>query len=121
MSKITILAGDFPVGMGLFTFRNFTLPGDENHYLCETVSVNQISFLNSADDELLLLMDTDNNTKDFIENAREDQRFFMAKLKDGRKFVAATEQKTFSKILKSIEREAGLSVDDLAINTPSAA
>lgn len=117
MSKLTILAGDFPLGAGRFTFRNFTLPGDENHYLCETVAANQITALNNATEEFLLLLDTNDNTKEFIKNSKHDQTFFMAKLKDGRRFVASTDDRTFDKILQAVKRETDIAED----KTPSAA
>jgi 3-methyladenine DNA glycosylase/8-oxoguanine DNA glycosylase len=117
MSKLTVIAGDFPVGAGRFTIRNFTLPGDENHYLCETVAANQVTVLNKATEEFLLLLDTDDKTKEFIEKAGQDQVFFMAKLRDKRRFVAATDRKTFNKIIRAIERETNIPLDI----TPSAA
>ncbi|WP_223668525.1 hypothetical protein [Kangiella shandongensis] len=117
MSKLTILAGDFPVGAGRFTIRNFTLPGDENHYLCETVAANQITALNNATEKLLLLLDISDSTKEFIKNAKRDQTFFMAKLKDGRRFVASTDDRTFNKIVQAVQRETDIPLD----KTPSAA
>ena len=106
MSKLTIIAGDFPVGAGRFTIRNFTLPGDDNHYLCETVSANQVTSLKKSSDDFLLLLDTDEKTKEFIKEAKDDQIFFMVKLKDERRFIAATDDRTFTKIIKAVEKEA---------------
>ncbi|AOE49288.1 hypothetical protein [Kangiella sediminilitoris] len=117
MSKLTILAGDFPVGAGRFTFRNFTLPGDKNHYLCETVSANQITAINPATEKLLMLLDTDEDAKKLFEKTKDDQTFFMVKLKDGRRFVAGTDETTFKKILNVVKREIDTPMDE----APSAA
>lgn len=105
MSKLTILVGDFPAGVGHFTFRHFTLPGDE-HHLCETINIAQVTFLNGATEQLLLLLKTTPETKEFISDADKEQVFFMVKLEDQRKFVAATDEKTFANILRAVERES---------------
>lgn len=109
MSKLTIIAGDFPTGAGRFTIRNFTLPGDENHYLCETVPAQQITYINNASEEFLLLLDTDEATKEYIASASQDQVFFMVKLQDKRRFIASTDHRTYTKILKAVEKEADIS------------
>lgn len=117
MSKLTVIAGDFPTGVGRFTIRNFTLPGDENHYLCETVSAQQVTSISKATEEFLLLLDTDEATKEYIETASRDQVFFMAKLEDKRRFIASTDQRTYIKIIKAVEKEANISPE----LTPTAA
>ncbi|NVK22409.1 MAG: hypothetical protein HWD86_07805 [Kangiellaceae bacterium] len=110
MSKITILAGDFPTGTGHFTFRNFTLPGDDNHYLCETVCASQLEFLNSATKEMVLLLEADKDLEDKIMQPQPGQVMFMARFKDKRRFIGSTDERTYAKIVKSSHKEAGLAI-----------
>ncbi|GAA4357543.1 hypothetical protein [Kangiella marina] len=109
MSKLTIIAGDFPSGVGRFTIRNFTLPGDENHYLCETVSAQQVTFIDEATEEFLLLLDIDEDTKQYVSASGDDIVFFMVKLKDKRRFIASSDQRTYQKVIKAVEKEANIS------------
>lgn len=112
MSKITILAGDFPRGTGHFTFRNFTLPGDDNHYLCETVCVSQIEFINTANPKMALLLNKDPGMAEELQLeleekmkiAEEDEVFFMVRLADQRRFIAETDSETYHKIKLSMEK-----------------
>lgn len=112
MSKVTILAGDFPRGTGYFTFRNFTLPGDQNHYLCETVCVSQIEFINTANPKMALLLNKDPEVaeeiqlelEEKIKIADEHDIIFMVRLSDQRRFIAETDDVTFHKIKKSMKR-----------------
>ncbi|WP_223668524.1 hypothetical protein [Kangiella shandongensis] len=111
MSTVTILAGDFPRGTGHFTFRNFTLPGDEEHYLCETVCITQVEFLNEATPKMALLLNKDPELteeihlelEEKIRIADEDDVFFMVRLADQRRFIAETDQATYDKIKNSLE------------------
>ncbi|MBV34535.1 hypothetical protein [Kangiella spongicola] len=110
MAKITILAGDFPRGTGYFTFRNLTLPGDENHYLCETVSINQIEFINTANPKMALLLNKDKalaeeiqlELEEKIRLADENDVIFMVRLSDERRFIAEADSATFHKIKSSV-------------------
>ena len=112
MSKITILAGDFPRGTGHFTFRNFTLPGDDNHYLCETVCVSQIEFINTANPKMALLLNKDPGMAEELQLeleekmkiAEENEVFFMVRLADQRRFIAETDSETYHKIKLSMEK-----------------
>jgi hypothetical protein len=112
MSKITILAGDFPRGTGHFTFRNFTLPGDNEHYLCETVCVSQIEFINTATPKMALLLNKDPQLAEELQLeleekmriADDDEIFFMIRLADQRRFIAETDCKTYHKIKESIKK-----------------
>ena len=111
MSKVTVLAGDFPRGTGYFTFRNFTLPGDKDHYLCETVCVSQIEFINTANPKMALLLNNDPEVaeeiqlelEEKIKVADEHDVIFMVRLSDQRRFIAETDDTTFHKIKKSMK------------------
>lgn len=111
MSKVTILAGDFPRGTGHFTFRNFTLPGDEEHYLCETVCITQVEFLNEATPKMALLLNKNPELTEEIHLELEEKMriadegdvFFMVRLADQRRFIAETDQTTYEKIKYSLE------------------
>jgi len=112
MSKITILAGDFPRGSAHFTFRNFTLPGDDDHYLCETVCITHVDFLNRATPKMALLLNKDSTLAEEIQIelekkmniANDDEVFFMVRLSDQRRFIAETDSKTYNKIEKALEQ-----------------
>lgn len=112
MSKITILAGDFPRGSGHFTFRNFTLPGDDDHYLCETVCITNVEFLNTASPKMALLLNKDSALAEEIQIelekkmkiADDDDVFFMVRLADQRRFIAETDSKTYEKIEKALNQ-----------------
>ncbi|WP_345291777.1 hypothetical protein [Kangiella marina] len=114
MSKVNILAGDFPRGTGYFTFRNFTLPGDQDHYLCETVSVTQIEFINTANPKMALLLNKDPALAEELQLELEEKMkladdheiFFMVRLADQRRFIAETDDVTFHKIKKSMKESA---------------
>ncbi|AOE49289.1 hypothetical protein [Kangiella sediminilitoris] len=113
MSKVTIIAGDFPRGTGHFTFRNFTLPGDEDHYLCETVCVTQVEFINLANPKMALLLNKDPELSEEIQLeleqklriADENDVIFMIRLSDQRRFIAETDQNTYKKIQNSIDNK----------------
>lgn len=110
MSKIIVLAGDFPRGTGHFTFRNFTLPGDDEHYLCETVSVSHIEFINIATPKMAMLLNKDPALAEEIKLelekkiriADEDDVFFMVRFADQRRFIGETDDSTYRKIEKSL-------------------
>lgn len=111
MSKFSVIAGSFPTGAGRFTIRNFTLPGDENHYLCETVPAHQINFLSDRQSHYQSLLEAENISKEQFQNIDKDQIIFMAKLKDGRHFLATAEHTTFNKILRALERHADVALE----------
>ncbi|MBD3653099.1 hypothetical protein [Kangiella sp.] len=98
MSKITILAGDFPSGNGHFSFRNFTLPGDSNHYLCETVNINQLESFNRINKEMVSMLGVGERTMRMLDDLTQDQVLFMARLKDKRRFVGLADKRTFDKM-----------------------
>ncbi|GAA0203871.1 hypothetical protein GCM10009123_08950 [Kangiella japonica] len=111
MSKFTVIAGSFPTGTGRFTIRNFTLPGDENHYLCETVPAQQIDFLSNHQSHYQSLLDINDTSKELLESTSKGKVIFLAKLKDGRSFVAMADHTTFNKILKALERETDVELE----------
>ncbi len=98
MSKITILAGDFPSGNGHFSFRNFTLPGDSNHYLCETVNINQLESFNKINRDMVTMLGVSERTERMLDDLTQDQVLFMARLKDKRRFVGLADKRTFDKM-----------------------
>lgn len=112
MSKIKVLAGDFPRGTGHFTFRNFSLPGDNDHYLCETVCVSQVEFINTATPKMALLLNKDKSLTEEIQLELEEKLriadnneiFFMVRLADQRRFIAETDVHTYQKIKNSVEK-----------------
>lgn len=110
MSKITILAGDFPRGTGYFTFRNLTLPGDDDHYLCETVNISQVEFINTANPKMALLLNKDKaiveeiqlELEEKLRIADENDIIFMVRLSDARRFIAETDSITYHKIKNAV-------------------
>lgn len=124
MSKITVLAGDFPRGTGHFTFRNFTLPGDENHYLCETVCITHVEFLNTATPKMALLLNKDTALTEEIQLELEEKMkaadksdiFFMVRLSDQRRFIAETDSKTYIKIENALKQSEEVSQPYFAEN-----
>lgn len=106
MSKITILAGDFPSGDGHFSFRNFTLPGDSNHYLCETVCISQLESFNRINKELVTMFGVNQQTEQVLDKLTQEQVLFMVRLKDKRRFVGFTDKRTFDKMNQARRIEA---------------
>lgn len=98
MSKIVILAGDFPSGNGHFSFRNFTLPGDSDHYLCETVNINQLESFNKINRDMVTMLGVSERTERMLDDLTQDQVLFMARLKDKRRFVGLADKRTFDKM-----------------------
>lgn len=101
MSKITILAGDFPSGNGHFSFRNFTLPGDSNHYLCETVNINQLESFNKINKQMVTMLGVSERTERMLDDLTQDHVLFMARLHDKRRFVGLTDRRTFDKMTQA--------------------
>lgn len=110
MPKITVLSGDFPTGVGHFTIRNFTLPGDNEHYLCETICASELEFLNHTNREMALLIENDPELERGIIDPPEGQILFLARFKDKRRFIALTDFRTYKKIVNVSHKEAGLVV-----------
>ncbi|MBD3668712.1 MAG: hypothetical protein HUJ16_12155 [Kangiella sp.] len=119
MSKITILAGDFPSGNGHFSFRNFTLPGDSNHYLCETVNINQLESFNRVNRQMVTMLGVGERTERMLEDLTQDHVLFMARLNDKRRFVGLTDSRTFDKMIQARRIEGNKS--EALTKAPSAA
>ena len=111
MSKFSVIAGSFPTGAGRFTIRNFTLPGDDNHYLCETVSAQQIDLISNRQSHYQPILDAEANTEALPKQSDKNQAIFLARLKDGISFVAASDHATFHKILKALEQQTDVALE----------
>jgi len=100
MSKFTILAGDFPSGKAHFSFRSLTLPGDINHYLCETVNIGQLESLNKINKSMANMLEINEGSLQLLDNLAQDQVLFIARLKDKRRFLGLSDKKTFDKMTR---------------------
>ena len=101
MSLITIYAGDFPTGLGHFTFRSFTLPSDESRGICCTYNVSELDLVHQATKEMAMLLDDNVKIGEAIDSHKADEVMFMARFKEGKRFIGMTNKVTFDKIVKA--------------------
>jgi len=112
MAKIKIHAGDFPKGEGQFMFGAFTLKTADNPFWGEGISANQLEQVEIASEESIkklggaigwglvggALLGPVGLLAGLLLGGKKKQVCFVAKLKDGRKFLASTDSQTFIKI-----------------------
>lgn len=112
MAKITVHAGDWPKGYGQFTFGSFALPKKGGWGGFEGVASSALAEVELASEESVkrlggtvgwgavggVLLGPVGLLAGLLAGGRGTSVTFIAKFKDGRKLLASTDSKTFTKI-----------------------
>lgn len=116
MAKIDVHAGDFLKQAGTYSFNTLTLKTKEHPYVGERIDVSQIETLDVATEESVkklggavgwgaaggLLLGPVGLLAGLLAGGNKKNVTFVAKLYDGRKLLATTDSKTFTKIQASL-------------------
>lgn len=116
MAKLTVHAGDFICGNGQFSLDTLYLRVAEHSSVAEGIpshqlkfvevvsaeSINKIGRLIGWDDAAGSVIGPDGLLAGLSLGGRKNQITFAAKLKDGRKFLATTDNGTFTKLQAAV-------------------
>lgn len=117
MGKIKVHAGDFQKsGNNSFGFGSFTLFTDTHPFMGETISAKQLESVEIASEASVkkiggtvgwgvaggVLLGPVGLLAGLLAGGRKKEVTFVAKFKDGRKLLASTDQKTYTKIQAAI-------------------
>jgi hypothetical protein len=116
MAKVKVHAGDFIVGNGSFSFNSFTLKTKDHDFLGETIPANELDVLDIATEENVkrvggtigwsvagaAFLGPVGLLAGLLLGGKKKQVTFVAKFKDGRKLLASTDSKTFTKLQAAI-------------------
>lgn len=117
MGKITVHAGDFEKnGNNSFGFGIFTLFTKEHPFMGENISASQLEAIDIASEENVkkiggtagwglvggVLLGPVGLLAGLLAGGRKKDVTFIAKFKDGRKLLATTNQKTYTKIQAAV-------------------
>ncbi|BEH14276.1 hypothetical protein [Marinobacter shengliensis] len=116
MSSIKVHAGDFLKQSGNYNFNTLTLKTEEHPYIGESIDVSQIETLDVATEENVkklggavgwgaaggLLLGSVGLLAGLLAGGNKKNVTFVAKFYDGRKLLATTDSKTFTKIQASL-------------------
>jgi hypothetical protein len=112
MSKIRVLAGDFLVGDGTYGFGSLNLKTEAHSFIGETLPISDIDSIDSATEENIkklggtvgwgaagaLLLGPAGLLAGLLLGGKKKEITFIAKFSDGRKLMASTDPKTFTKL-----------------------
>jgi len=110
MSEIKVLAGDFLISNGTFSFGTIVLKTSKHSFVGEKISSKELEIIQIASEESIELIggcmelgETEANLfgSDGIlakHEVSEKEIIFVAKFKDGRKFLGITDPSTFKKM-----------------------
>ena len=114
MVKIEIHAGDFPKGVASFMAPQLILPSGPGRLMGESIKLNELEDVQIATPDNIGLIGGDDGwpqrTDDVLRFAeglsasRKREVVFVARFKDGRKFLATTKGKTYEKLLVDWEK-----------------
>ena len=115
MGKVKVHAGDFINGgtPGSFTFGNFTLCTEQKRWMGESISANQLESVELATEESVkrlggtvgwgglggVLLGPVGLLAGLFLGGRGKDVTFVAQFKDGRRLLATTDSKTYTKML----------------------
>lgn len=116
MAKITVHAGDFLKGDASFGFNCFTLKTPEHKYVGEAIVASQLESVEVASEENVkklggtvgwgaagaLLLGPAGLLAGLLLGGKKKEVTFIAKFKDGRKFLGTTDSSTYTKIVAAV-------------------
>jgi hypothetical protein len=116
MATIKVLAGDFLKGDGQLSFGSLTLKTKEHSFIGETIPVTNLETVEIATEESVkklegtigwgavggLLLGPVGLLAGLLAGGRKKEVTFVAKFKDGRKLLASTDSKTFTKLQAAV-------------------
>jgi hypothetical protein len=116
MAAIKVHAGDFLKGDSSFTFGVLMLRTKEHSYAGETIPLNQLEHLEIASEESVkniggaigwgaiggLALGPAGLLAGLLLGGKKNEVTFIAKLKDGRRLLATTDSKTYTKLKAAI-------------------
>ena len=112
MPKITVHAGDFLKSKGMYTFGSLVLKNEENRFSGEAIPASDLESIDIATEESVkkiggtagwgvagaVLLGPVGLLAGILLGGKKKEVTFVAKFKDGRKFMGTTDNKTFTKL-----------------------
>lgn len=116
MAKIKVHAGDFLEGDGQYSFGSFSLRTKEHRILGETIPTTELETVEIATEESVkklggtigwgaagaLILGPAGLLAGLLLGGKKKEVTFIAKFKDGRKLLASTDSKTFTKLQAAV-------------------
>ena len=116
MAKLTVHAGDFLEGASQVTFGAFALRTEERSYLGETILFSELAEVEIASEEAVkrvggtlgwglagaVVLGPIGLLAGLLMGGKKKEVTFVAKFKDGRKLLATTDSKSYTKILAAV-------------------
>ncbi len=116
MAKVKVHAGDFLEGDGQFSFGSLVLKTKEHSFLGETIPITELDVVDVATEENVkklggtvgwgaagaLILGPVGLLAGLLLGGKKKQVTFVAKFKDGRKLLASTDSKTFTKLQAAV-------------------
>lgn len=116
MAKIKVHAGDFLKGDGQLSFGSLILKTKEHSFIGETIPVTNLEAVEIATEESVkklggtigwgtvgwLLLGPVGLLAGLLAGGRKKEVTFVAKFKDGRKLLASTDSKTYTKLQAAV-------------------
>jgi hypothetical protein len=116
MTKITVHAGDFLQGEGQFVFGIMTLKTKKHSWSGEQIPINELEVVEVASEENVkkvggtvgwgaaggLVLGPAGLLAGLLLGGKKKEVTFVAKFKDGRKLLATTDSKTFTKLQAAV-------------------
>jgi hypothetical protein len=111
MAKIKVYAGDFLKETGEYTFGAITLKTTEHPWMGESIRITELEYVEAASEEAVkkvggtvgwgvagaVLLGPVGLLAGLLLGGKKTEVTFVAKFKDGRKLLASTDSKTFTK------------------------
>jgi len=116
MSKVKVLAGDFLEADGEYSWGSLTLKTKEHSWVGETISLKQLDTVDIATEESVkkiggtvgwgvagaVILGPVGLLAGLLLGGKKKEVTFVAKFKDGRKLMASTDSKTFTKLQAAV-------------------
>ena len=116
MAKIKVLAGDFLEGDGQYSWGSLTLKTEEHSWAGETIPLSQLDTVDIATEESVkaiggtvgwgaagaVILGPVGLLAGLLLGGKKKEITFVAKFKDGRRLMATTDSKTFTKLQATV-------------------
>jgi len=116
MAKVKVLAGDFLEADGEYSWGSLTLKTKEHSWVGETIPLNQLDTVDIATEESVkkiggtvgwgaagaVILGPVGLLAGLLLGGKKKEVTFVAKFKDGRKLMAQTDSKTFTKLQAAV-------------------